>query len=199
MSKTGILCCVSFLLAWINSSFKVLRTQVPWTEIEAPKSCQICHFPMDFSNENLVFCTQEHYERYQRSLKSTRVKTRKSPPQDIAWKPMEIVSDEENDNLGIDISGIDLNQSRVEQDESTEGEQYTKSVGDRTFQKFVRRIERAPDQILRFDPMKHADLDTYGLKEREELFYIAHRQECYLTKNFRSARNVERIQMLSFK
>ena len=62
---------------------------------------------------------------------------------------MEIVSEEEPDDIDIDLSSIDLSRSRVEQDESTEGEQYSKPVGDRTFQKFVRRLERAPDQILR--------------------------------------------------
>jgi len=63
---------------------------------------------------------------------------------------MEIVSEEEPDDIDIDFSSIHLSRSRVEQDESTEGEQYSKPVGDRTFQKFVRRLERAPDQILRY-------------------------------------------------
>lgn len=63
---------------------------------------------------------------------------------------MEIVSDDEPDDVDIDVGGINLNSSRVEEDESTSGEQYSKPVGDRTFQKFVRRIERAPEQILRY-------------------------------------------------
>jgi hypothetical protein len=63
---------------------------------------------------------------------------------------MEIVSDEEPDNIDIDIGNININESiRVEGDESTIGEQYSKPIGDRTFQKFVRRLERAPEQILR--------------------------------------------------
>ena len=132
----------------VDNRFKVFRTQVPWTEIKAPQTCQICSFPGDLKHEDLLFCTQEHCERYQRSLKSTRAKA-KYPPRDITWKPMEIVSDEEPDDIDIDLEGISINTSRVEQDESTAGEQYSKPVGDRTFQKFVRRIERAPDQILR--------------------------------------------------
>jgi len=63
---------------------------------------------------------------------------------------MEIVSDDEPDEIDIDMGGINLNESRVEEDESTAGEQYSKPVGDRAFQKFVRRIERAPEQILRY-------------------------------------------------
>jgi hypothetical protein len=65
---------------------------------------------------------------------------------------MEIVSDEEPDDIDIDMTSISLNQTRVETDESTAGEQYSKPVGDRTFQKFLRRIERAPEQILRYSP-----------------------------------------------
>ena len=63
---------------------------------------------------------------------------------------MEIVSDEEPEDLDIDMPGINLNESRVESDESTADEKYSKAVGDRVFQKFVRRIERAPEQILRY-------------------------------------------------
>jgi len=62
---------------------------------------------------------------------------------------MEIVSDEEPDDIDIKME-ININASRVEEDESTAGEQYSKPVGDRTFQKFARRIERAPEQILRY-------------------------------------------------
>jgi hypothetical protein len=65
---------------------------------------------------------------------------------------MEIVSDEEPDDISIDMTSINLTQSRVETDESTAGEQYSKPVGDRTFQKFLRRIERASKQILRYSP-----------------------------------------------
>jgi len=132
-------------------SFKVYRTQLPWNSIKRPPTCPICNLQAELPFENLVFCTQDHLDRYQRSLKSTRLKTGKYPPQDIAWKPMEIVSDEEpSDELDIDLGGINLSESRVEEDESTVGEKYSKPVGDRTFQKFVRRIERAPEQILRY-------------------------------------------------
>jgi hypothetical protein len=62
---------------------------------------------------------------------------------------MEIVSEEEPDDVDIDMSGINLNGNRVESDESTTDEQYSKAVGDRVFQKFLRRIEKAPEQILR--------------------------------------------------
>ena len=64
---------------------------------------------------------------------------------------MEIVSDEEPEDLNIDMGSINLNGSRVEEDESTVGEKYSKGVGDRAFQKFARRIERAPEQILRYN------------------------------------------------
>ena len=67
---------------------------------------------------------------------------------------MEIVSDEEPEYLDIDMGGINLNTSRVEEDESTASETYSKPIGDRTFQKFVRRIERAPEQILRYSPWR---------------------------------------------
>ena len=63
---------------------------------------------------------------------------------------MEIVSDEEPDDIDIDMGNINSNGSRVEEDESTAGEMYSKPIGDRTFQKFLRRIERAPAQILRY-------------------------------------------------
>jgi hypothetical protein len=62
---------------------------------------------------------------------------------------MEIVSDEEPNDIDIDMGGINLNGSRVEENDSTSGERYSKPVGDWAFQKFVRRIERAPEQILR--------------------------------------------------
>jgi hypothetical protein len=65
---------------------------------------------------------------------------------------MEIVSDEEPEDFDIDMTSINLNSSRVEEDESTASETYSKAIGDRTFQKFVRRIERAPEQILRYVP-----------------------------------------------
>jgi len=66
---------------------------------------------------------------------------------------MEIVSDEEpEEDLDLDMGGINLDEQRVEEDESTLGELYSKAVGDRTFQKFARRVERAPEQILRYNP-----------------------------------------------
>lgn len=66
---------------------------------------------------------------------------------------MEIVSDEEpsatlNDTLSL--SSLSLFSSRVETDESVADEKYSKPVGDRTFQKFLRRLERAPEQVLRY-------------------------------------------------
>jgi len=67
---------------------------------------------------------------------------------------MEIVSDEEpEDDLDLDVGGLNLDGHRVEEDESTVGEVYSKAVGDRTFQKFARRVERAPEQILRYHPV----------------------------------------------
>lgn len=154
MSKTRILTSVSSTFASpLTRRFKVFRTQVPWSSIEPPKTCPICGFPGTIPLEDLVFCTQDHLDRYQRSLKSTRIKNNKYPPQDIAWKPMEIVSEEEptdEDIIELDMEGINLQSSRVEEDESTIGEQYTKPVGDTTFQKFLRRIERAQQQILRY-------------------------------------------------
>jgi len=66
---------------------------------------------------------------------------------------MEIVSEEEPEDLDIDMTGVSLNESRVENDESTADEKYSKAVGDRTFQKFVRRLDRAPEQILRYTPL----------------------------------------------
>lgn len=62
---------------------------------------------------------------------------------------MEIVSEEEPEDLDIGISSLNLDRNRVEDDESTADEQYSKAVGDRMFQKFLRRIEKAPEQILR--------------------------------------------------
>jgi len=63
---------------------------------------------------------------------------------------MEIVSDDEPEEaLDLDMGGINLDEQRVEEDESTVGEVYSKAVGDRTFQKFARRVDRAPEQILR--------------------------------------------------
>jgi hypothetical protein len=46
----------------------------------------------------------------------------------------------------------------VEEDESTVGEGYEKAVGDRTFQKFARRVECAPEQILRYPPLNTPSL-----------------------------------------
>ncbi len=63
---------------------------------------------------------------------------------------MEIVSDEEPDDIDVDMGNININGSRVEEDESTARERYSKPIGDRSFQKFLRRIERAPEQILRY-------------------------------------------------
>ena len=64
---------------------------------------------------------------------------------------MEIVSEEEPGmDVDIDLEGMNLGSQRVEEDESTAGEEYSKSLGDRTFQKFVTRLERAPEQILRY-------------------------------------------------
>jgi pre-rRNA-processing protein TSR4 len=139
---------LKFLLTF---RFKVFRIQTPWSSIKIPQTCLICNLPGTVTSDSMNFCTQEHLERYQRSLKSIRMKG-KYPPQDIAWKPMEIVSDEEPEDFNIDMTNIDLNSSRVEEDESTAGETYSKAIGDRTFQKFVRRIERAPEQILRYVP-----------------------------------------------
>ena|SRR5437762_2580383 len=129
--------------------FKVFRTQLPWSAIRPPKTCAICNLLGTVPFEDLVFCTQDHLDRHQRSLKSTRKKG-KFPPQDIAWRPMEIVSDEEPDDIDVDMGNININGSRVEEDESTARERYSKPIGDRTFQKFLRRIERAPEQILRY-------------------------------------------------
>jgi hypothetical protein len=133
-----------------NPRFKVLRTQVPWNSIKSPSTCIICNLLANTSQEDLHFCTEEHLIRYQRSLTSTRVKG-KYPPQDIAWKPMEIVSEEEPDDLEINLDSLDVaGDTRVESDESTAGEKYSKAVGDRAFQKFVKRLERSPEQILRY-------------------------------------------------
>ena len=64
---------------------------------------------------------------------------------------MEIVSEEEPSmDVDIDLEGMNLGSQRVEEDESTAREEYSKSLGDRTFQKFVTRLERAPEQILRY-------------------------------------------------
>jgi hypothetical protein len=62
---------------------------------------------------------------------------------------MEIVSDEESKDLDIDLDSLRLNSSQDNDDWGT-GEQYSKAIGDRTFQKFVRRIEQSPEQILRY-------------------------------------------------
>jgi hypothetical protein len=62
---------------------------------------------------------------------------------------MEIVSDEEQDDVGIHLESLNLNGSQ-DNDDWGSGEQYSKAVGDRTFQKFVRRIEQSPEQILRY-------------------------------------------------
>jgi hypothetical protein len=125
----------------------VVRIQVPWKDIKIPKTCGICNFSAYLPFEDMVFCAKEHCERYQKSLKSTRPK--KYPPQDIAWKPMEIVCDEEPEDIGVNIGNLNINDTRVEQDETTAGERYSKPVGDRVFLKFTQRLERAPEQILR--------------------------------------------------
>jgi pre-rRNA-processing protein TSR4 len=63
---------------------------------------------------------------------------------------MEIVSDEEPPSPSdLSLSSLSLT-SHVETDESVADEKYSKSIGDRTFQKFLRRIERAPEQVLRY-------------------------------------------------
>jgi hypothetical protein len=76
---------------------------------------------------------------------------------------MEIVSEEEPEmDVDIDLAGMDLNSSRVvEEDESTAGEMYSKSTGDRTFQKFVNRLDGAPEQILRYTPPDFVALVTW--------------------------------------
>src|SRR5271154_5730023 len=131
-------------------SCKVLRIETPWSSIKTPKLCLICNFPGELPHENLTFCTQDHLDRYQRSLKSTRPKSN-FPPQDISWKPMEIVSDEEPPSPSdLSLSSLSLTSSRVETDESVADEKYSKPIGDRTFQKFLRRIERAPEQVVRY-------------------------------------------------
>ena len=63
---------------------------------------------------------------------------------------MEIVSDEESLSPAISLTSLSLSTSRVDSDESVADEKYSKPVGDRTFQKFLRRIERAPEQVLRY-------------------------------------------------
>jgi hypothetical protein len=64
---------------------------------------------------------------------------------------MEIVSEEEpGTEVDLDLEGMSLGSQRVEESEETMGEEYSKSLGDRTFQKFVTRLERAPEQILRY-------------------------------------------------
>jgi len=64
---------------------------------------------------------------------------------------MEIVSDEEPPSPSdLSLSSLSLTSSRVETDESVADEKYSKSIGDRTFQKFLRRIERAPEQVVRY-------------------------------------------------
>lgn len=64
---------------------------------------------------------------------------------------MEIVSEEEPGiEVDLDLEGMSLGSQRVEESEETMGEEYSKSLGDRTFQKFVTRLERAPEQILRY-------------------------------------------------
>jgi hypothetical protein len=65
---------------------------------------------------------------------------------------MEIVSDEESKDLDINLDSLNLNGSQDNDDWGT-GEQYSKAIGDRTFQKFVRRIEGSPEQILRYHPI----------------------------------------------
>jgi hypothetical protein len=62
---------------------------------------------------------------------------------------MEIVSDEEQDDIDMHLDNLNLNGSQ-DNDAWGSGEQYSKAVGDRTFQKFVRRIEQSPEQILRY-------------------------------------------------
>ena len=62
---------------------------------------------------------------------------------------MEIVSDEEPNDVDINLESLTLNGSTADNDDWGSGEQYSKAVGDRTFQKFLRRIERSPEQILR--------------------------------------------------
>ena len=85
---------------------------------------------------------------------------------------MEIVSDEEPDDINIDMGGININGSRVEEDESTAGERYSKPIGDRTFQKFLRRIERVPEQILRYHTTKIlVDIDIFVV-EREKCYVV---------------------------
>lgn len=64
---------------------------------------------------------------------------------------MEIVSEEEPPSPDqLSLSSLNLSSSRVDTDESVADEKYSKSVGDRTFQKFLRRVERAPEQVLRY-------------------------------------------------
>ena len=66
---------------------------------------------------------------------------------------MEIVSDDEPDDEQYDLinnlSKLSVSEHIAENDESTADEQYSKTVGDTTFLKFVKRLERAPEQILR--------------------------------------------------
>ena len=90
---------------------------------------------------------------------------------------MEIVSDEEPDDVNIDMGGINLNGSRVEEDESTAGERYSKPIGDRTFQKFLRRIERAPEQILRCSTIRML-IDVGIFVVEPEKYYIVLPKGC---------------------
>lgn len=61
--------------------------------------------------------------------------------------------------VDIDLEGMSLGSQRVEEDESTAGEEYSKSLGDKTFQKFVTRLERSPEQILRYSSHVSASFD----------------------------------------
>jgi hypothetical protein len=63
---------------------------------------------------------------------------------------MEIVSEEEPEDLDLNLENMSISGPGVEEDESTAGEKYSKTVGDRTFLKFAKRLERDPEQILRY-------------------------------------------------
>jgi hypothetical protein len=113
---------------------------------------------------------------------------------------MEIVSEEEPEDLDIDMNGINLNRSRVEEDESTAGEKYSKPVGDRTFQKFVRRVEQAPEQILRYSPAYQLiDVDIFDSMVRLQRSCIVRRMGYYHQRSTPSAVNARRRPMSNSK